>query len=173
MIQSKELTTMDQVMEHVGFVGDTLQVILKKVNELLKPQNMARIDSIITGVNGIIRDGSADFTALLGEARHTVADLDSMMKNVNTMIAGSDTLINRALADLHVTLQQATLTLSGIDSTVENVDWMVQNNAGNLGQLLYNMNRVSENLQEFSNTVKENPFLLIRAVARKERKLER
>ena len=173
LIQSKELTTMDQVMEHVGFVGDTLQVILKKVNELLKPQNMARIDSIITGVNGIIRDGSADFTALLGEARHTVADLDSMMKNVNTMIAGSDTLINRALADLHVTLQQATLTLSGIDSTVENVDWMVQNNAGNLGQLLYNMNRVSENLQEFSNTVKENPFLLIRAVARKERKLER
>ena len=173
LIQSKELTTMDEVMEHVGFVGDTLQVILRKVNELLKPQNLARIDSIIIGVNGIIRDGSADFAALLGEARNTVANLDTMLNNINTMVAGSDTLVNQALNDLHITLQQVNLTLSGIDSTVENVDWLVQNNAGSLRRMLDNMNRTSENLKELSNTVKENPFLLIRAVARKERKLER
>jgi len=172
LIASKELTTMDEVMEHVGVVGDTLQVLLSRVNQLLKPENVARVESIIVGINSVIQEGSEDFTALLAGAHHTVGTLDSMLVNIDGMLAGKDSLIDYVLLDTRETMAQAIATMAGIDSTVEDLDQLVVNNAKSLTRLVDNLNRTSENLKELSNTVKENPFLLIRVIPRRERKME-
>ena len=172
LIASKELTTMDQVMENVGVVGDTLKVLLSRVNRLLEPENVARIDSIILGVNSIIREGSEDFTALLASANHTVGTLDSMLINIDSMVAGKDSLIDYVLLDTRETMAQAIATMAEIDSTVQDMDQLLQNNAGSLVRIFDNLSHVSENLKELSNTVKENPFLLIRAIPRQERRMD-
>jgi len=172
LIPSKELTTMDEVMEHVGVVGDTLQMILSRVNQLLKPENVARIDSIISGVAAVIQEGSEDFTTLLASANRTVGTLDTLLHSIDGMVAGKDSLIEYVLLDTRETMAQAIITMAEIDSTVEDVDQLLQNNAGSLMQILDNLNHVSENLKELSSTVKDNPFLLIRAIPREERRME-
>ena len=172
LIPSKELTTMDEVMEHVGVVGDTLQMILSRVNQLLKPENVARIDSIISGVAALIQEGSEDFTTLLASANRTVGTLDTLLHSIDGMVAGKDSLIDYVLLDTRETMAQAITTMAEIDSTVEDVDQLLQNNAGSLMRILDNLNHVSENLKELSKTVKDNPFLLIRAIPRKERRME-
>jgi len=172
LIASKELTTMDQVMEHVGVVGDTLQVLLSRVNHLLKPENIARIDSIVIGVNSIIREGSEDFTALLASAHHTVGTLDSLLQNIDSMVASKDSLVDYVLLDTRRAMDQAIVTMAEIDSTVEDVDLLMQNNAGSVARIFDNLNRVSENLKELSNTIKDNPFLMFRAIPRQERKIQ-
>ena len=172
LILSKELTTMDEVMEHVGVVGDTLQMILSRVNQLLKPENVARIDSIISGVAAVIQEGSEDFTTLLASANRTVGFLDTLLHSIDGMVAGKDSLIDYVLLDTRQTMAQAITTMAEIDSTVEDVDQLLQNNAGSLMRILDNLNHVSENLKELSNTVKDNPFLLIRVIPREERRME-
>ena len=172
LIASKELTTMDQVMEHVGVVGDTLQVLLSRVNHLLKPENIARIDSIVIGVNSIIREGSEDFTALLASAHHTVGTLDSLLQNIDSMVASKDSLVDYVLLDTRRAMDQAIVTMAEIDSTVEDVDLLLKNNAGSLTKIFDNLNRVTENLKELSNTIKDNPFLMFRAIPRQERKIQ-
>jgi len=173
LIPSKELTTMDEVMEHVGVVGDTLQVILSRVNQLLKPENIARIDSIISGLATVIQEGSDDFTTLLASANRTVGTLDTLLHSIDGMVAGKDSLIDYVLLDTRQTMAQAITTMAEIDRTVEDMDQLLQNNAGSLIQILDNLNHVSENLKELSSTVKDNPFLLIRAIPRKERRMEK
>ncbi|MFH1069394.1 MAG: MlaD family protein [Candidatus Glassbacteria bacterium] len=171
LIASKELTTMDEVMEHVGVVGDTLQVILSRVNRLLKPENLARIDSIVTGLNSVIYDSKADFAALMRDADQTVLTLDSLTRDLDRMVTGNDTLLRTTLADASQALNRASSALAQIDTTIDHVDRMLLSNSSNIRVILDNLNTTSENLKEFSNTVKENPFLLFRAIPRQERKL--
>lgn len=171
LIQSKELTTMDQVMEHVGVVGDTLQVILSRVNQLLKPENLARIDSIVTGINSVIYESKTDFAALMHDADQAILELDTLIGNVNQMVTGSDSMLQSVLSDASEALNRASTTMALIDTTIDHVDRMLLINANNFRRILDNLNFATENLKEFSTTVKENPFLLIRAIPRQQRKL--
>ena len=75
LIPSKELTTMDEVMEHVGFVGDTLQVILGRVSRLLNPTNLARVDSIVMEVNNLLKQSSPDLAVTLARLREAAESL--------------------------------------------------------------------------------------------------
>jgi phospholipid/cholesterol/gamma-HCH transport system substrate-binding protein len=173
LISSKELTTMDDIMEQIGYVGDTLRVILSQVHDLLKPANVAQIDSILAGINSIIQESEPDIAGLIRDSRRTVASLDTLIYSINELVEEGDTLLVNILADTRQALQQATAALARIDSTVENVDRIVADNSSNLSRFLDNLNQTSQNLKVLTSLVKDNPFLLIRAFPKKERKLSR
>ena len=173
LIQSKELTTMDQVMEHVGFIGDTLQVVLHKVGLLLKPANISRVDSIIMGVNTLLHESTPDLAATLARTREAAETLDTLLHNVNELVIDGDARILSVLDEAEKTMRQARMALAGMDTTLMNVDRLVLGSAVDLQQLLDNLNQTSRNLQALSNTIKDNPFLLIRAFPKEERKLAR
>jgi phospholipid/cholesterol/gamma-HCH transport system substrate-binding protein len=173
LIQSKELTTMDQVMEHVGFIGDTLQVILHKVGQLLKPANLSRVDSIIMGVNTLLQESTPDLAATLASTRAATESLDTLLQNVNKLVIDGDAKILSVLDEAGKTMRQARMALAGMDTTLINVDRLVLGSAGNIQQLLDNLNQTSRNLQDLSNTIKDNPFLLMRAIPKEERRLAR
>jgi len=173
LIQSKELTTMDQVMEHVGFIGDTLQVLLGRVGLLLSPANLARVDSIIREVNNMLKQSSPDLAATLSGARRAVESLDTLLQNIDNLILEGDARILSVLDNAAEAMVQARIALAGVDTTLMNVDRLVLGNFSNLHQLLDNLNETSRNLKELSHTVKDNPFLLIRAIPKEERKLAR
>ncbi len=173
LIPSKELTTMDEVMEHVGFVGDTLQVILSRVNQLLNPSNLAPIDSIIMGVNHMLQQTSPDLEATLARARKATETLDTLLHNINEFVLDGDSRVLSVLDEAGETMKQVRIALAGVDTTLMNVDRVILGNSGRLQRVLDNLDQTSRNLKELSSTIKDNPFLLIRAIPKEERKLAR
>ncbi|MBN2288134.1 MAG: MCE family protein [Candidatus Glassbacteria bacterium] len=171
LIKSKELTTMDEVMEHVGDVGDTLKVVLGRVNRLLNPTNLARVDSIVMGVNNLLKEASPELKTTLARTRRAVESLDTLLHNVNALVAEGDTRILSVLDEAGETMRQARVVLAGVDTTLMNVDRLMLGNSGDLQQLLDNLSETSRNLKQLSGTIKDNPFLLIRAFPKEERKL--
>ncbi len=171
MISSKNLTTMDGMMDQMASVGDTLQGILHRVNLLLNPVNIARIDSIIAGINNVVRSASGDLELLLGDTRQTILTIDTLLGNINNLLVSSDSMVARVMLDARNSIQQATLTLAGIDTTVSGVEKMIENNASSLNEIIHDMERTSENLKIMSDQVKDNPFLLIRSIPKEERPL--
>jgi phospholipid/cholesterol/gamma-HCH transport system substrate-binding protein len=172
-IPSKELTTMDDVMEHVGFVGDTLQVVLGRVNQLLNPSNLARVDSIITGVNNMLQQTSPDLEATLARARKAAETLDTLLHNINEFVLDGDAKILSVLDEAGETVKQARVALAGVDTTLTNMDRVILGNSDQFQRVLDNLDQTSRNLKELSSTIKDNPFLLIRAIPKEERKLAR
>ncbi len=171
LIQSKNLATMDGMMDQVANVGDTLQIILHRVNLLLNPANIARIDSIIEGVNSVVQNTSGNLELLLSDTRQTVLSVDTLLENVNQLLAGSDSMVALVLQDARTSIRQATVTLAGIDTTVSGVEKLIENNSSSLNEIIHDMERTSENLKIMSDQVKDNPFLLIRAMPKEERSL--
>lgn len=173
LIPSKELTTMDDVMETIGFVGDTLRVILSQVHAVLKPANIAKFDSIITGINTFIQGGPGQLEDILNTAGHTLVSIDSLVSNLDRVVTASDTLVNQVLLETRGTVVRARRTMAEIDSVMGTVNHVVLDNATDLSRLIDNLNQTSENLKELSGIVKDNPFLLIRAIPREQRRLEK
>jgi phospholipid/cholesterol/gamma-HCH transport system substrate-binding protein len=172
LIKSKDLATLDGVMEQANVVSDTLLVIMNRVSHLLSPAMIARIDSIVTGVNGLVQEASGELTGLLVDARHTVSELDSLLAGVNEMLAGSDSMVARVMNDTRETIHQANITLAGIDTTVSGVEKLLDNNASGLSGIIQDMERTSTNLKIMSGQIRDNPFTLIRAMPKPERKLK-
>ncbi len=170
-IKSKSMATTDDMMDRMTVVGDTLQIILHRVNLLLKPTNIARIDSIISGVNKVVHSASGDMELLLGDVRQAVLSIDTLLGNVNRLLAGSDSMVARVMQDARASIQQATATLAGIDTTVAGVEKLIENNSSSLNAIIHDMERTSENLKIMSDQVRDNPFLLIRTIPKEERSL--
>jgi phospholipid/cholesterol/gamma-HCH transport system substrate-binding protein len=171
LINSKDLTTMDGMMDQMVNVGDTLKEILHRVNLLLNPTSIARIDSIIAGVNTVVQSTSGDLELLLSDTRQTVHSIDTLLGNVNQLLAGSDSMVTLVMQDARNSIQQATATLAAIDTTVYSAEKLLENNSSSLNGIIHDMERTSENLKIMSDQVKDNPFLLIRAIPKKERAL--
>jgi phospholipid/cholesterol/gamma-HCH transport system substrate-binding protein len=172
LIRSKDLATLDGVMEQANVVSDTLLVVMNRVSTLLNPATIARIDSIVIGVNGLVQNASGELTGLLVDARQSVNSLDSLLSNVNNMLAGSDSLVSKVMADTRRTVQQATITLAGIDTTVSGVQLLLNHNAASLNGIIQDMEQTSVNLKVMTDQIKDNPFTLIRAFPRPERQLD-
>ncbi len=173
LIPSKELTTMDEVMEHVGFVGDTLRVILGRVSRLLNPTNLARVDSIVMGVNNLLQQSSPDLAVTLSRVREAAESLDSLLNNANDLLLNADTKVLSVIQEAGETMKLTRVVLAGVDTTLMHADRLIVGNAGNFQQLLDNLNQTSRNLRELSGAIKDNPFLLFRVMPTKERKLAR
>ena len=172
LIKSKNLSSLDSVMEQVSVVGDTLLMIMNRVSALLNPATIARVDSIVSGVNTMVHDASGELTGLLVDARKSVSELDTLLNSANMMLAGSDSLVRKVMIDTRKTVQQATVTLAGIDTTVAGVETLLNTNAASLSGIVADMERTSANLKVMTDDIKDNPFLLIRAMPKKERPLK-
>ncbi|MEA2062204.1 MAG: MlaD family protein [Gemmatimonadota bacterium] len=171
LVPSKELTTMDQVMEHVGGLGDSLAVILGRVNMLLNPDNLTQVDSIIRGVNHMIQRSSEDMAATFAGARKVTGTLDTLLHDIDNLVKKSDPRVLALLEEASRMLGDARATLAGMDTSLANMDRFMLGNAGEIRLLLDNLSQTSQNLKELSQAVKDNPFLLIRAIPRQERVL--
>ena len=172
-IPSKELTTLDDVMEHVGFVGDTLQVILGRVSQLLNPSNLARVDSIIMAFNHMLQQTSPDLEATMARAGKAAETLDTLLHNINEFVLDGDTRALSILDEAGETVKQARVALAGVDTTLMNMDRVILGNFDQFQRVLDNLDKTSRNLKELSSTIKDNPFLLIRAIPKEERKSAR
>ncbi|MCE5271991.1 MlaD family protein [bacterium] len=172
LIQSKEMLELSDVLEKFDTVGDTVQAILHSVHSLLSPQNTARIDSIIEQTNSVLRTVNPRVSEVLTNMNEAAASMDSLLRNISRFVDGADTSFQRLAGSAQVLIAQAGTTLARIDTTAQGANALLTTNSGSLTQALENIRQASYDLHLLSDAVKDNPFLLIRAIPKKERKLQ-
>ncbi len=172
LIRSKEMLEMSDVLEKFDMVGDTVQAILHSVHKLLSPQNTARIDSIIEQTNSVLRTVNPRISEVLDNLNGATASMDSLLRNINQFVDGADTSFQRLAQSAQGLIAQAGTTLARIDTTAQGANALLEINSGHLTEALENIRQASYDLHLLSDAVKDNPFLLIRAIPKKERKLK-
>jgi phospholipid/cholesterol/gamma-HCH transport system substrate-binding protein len=172
-IRTRESVDISDVQEKMIMIGDTLQALLGNVDKIFSPINIARIDSIIAQVNCTLLETSPKVGTILVNVNHATASLDSLLREVAQFMSGADTSITSVLSNTRQMMDEAKGAMADIDTTVNNVDLMVTGNSAKMTEVLNNLYQISVNLKDLSSTIRDNPFLLIRAIPKKERKLEK
>ena len=154
-----------------------LQVTLVRVNDLLSSSNRANFAATLAETRGMITENRAQVKSsianlssasqklepLLQDFRKTSAQANEALNHIDSLIGENRKDIRQAILDLRQSLVTVNDLTGRLDQTVDV-------NSENIDELLENFRHVSENLREFTNTIKTRPYTLIRSSSPAEHK---
>jgi phospholipid/cholesterol/gamma-HCH transport system substrate-binding protein len=150
---------------------------IARVNDLLGPQNRANLAATIANARGMLEENrpqikttlrnvnsvSEKLQPLLEDFRKTSDEANQTLNHVDAMVGENRADVRQAVVELRRTLTNMTDATAQIDQTLDV-------NSENIDELLDNMRHVTENLKEFTSTIKTRPYTLIRASNPREHK---
>ena len=154
-----------------------VKITLARVNDLLNDTNRANLAGTLAETRGMIAENrggvkttvqnlstaSKKLEPLLDDLRKTSAQANQALDHIDSLIGENRTDIREAVIELRKSLATVTDLTSRLDQTLDV-------NSENIDELLENLRHVSQNLKEFTNTIKTKPYTLIRATNPREHK---
>jgi len=159
-----------QLFKTLNDRASELQVTLARVNDLLSDSNRANLAATLAETRGMIEEnrGSVKTTVqnlnsasqklapLLEDLRKTSVQADETLNHVDSLIGENSDDVRQAVIDLRRSLATVRDLTGRLDQTLDV-------NSDNIDELLDNLRHVSQNLKEFTNTIKTRPYTLIRS----------
>jgi len=147
-----------------------LKVTVNRINDLMSDRNRANLAGTLSEARGMIAENrpnvkstvqnlnaaSQKFTPLIDDLRKTSAQANEALNHVDSLIGENREDLRKAVLELRRSLATVTDLTSKLDQTLDV-------NAENIDELLENFRHVSENLKEFTDTIKRRPYTLIRS----------
>jgi phospholipid/cholesterol/gamma-HCH transport system substrate-binding protein len=166
-----------QLLEALNDRASEIQVTLARVNDLLNDTNRANLAGTLAETRGMLAENRGPVKAtvqnlhsateklepLLQELRKTSAQANETLNHVDSLIGDNRADVRQAVIDLRRSLATLTDLTGRLDQTLDV-------NSDNIDELLENLRHVSQNLKEFTNTIKTRPYTLIRSANPREHK---
>jgi len=166
-----------QLLHTLNARATELQVTIDRVNDLLSAQNRANLSGTLAQTHQMIAEDRPQIKATLGhlnasseklgplldDLRKTSAQANETLNHVDAMIGDNRADVRQAVIDLRKSLATVTDLTGRLDQTLDV-------NSENIDELLENFRQVSQNLKEFTDTIKAKPYTLIRSSTPREHK---
>jgi phospholipid/cholesterol/gamma-HCH transport system substrate-binding protein len=148
----------------------SLQTTIDRVNDLLNDTNRKNIAGVMSQANQMLAEDRKPLNATLNNMKDLTAKLSPMlddfkktMAKADDAISDADKMIKDNSQPLHDTLMKAHEALTSMASVTDQLDRTLNVNSGNLDEIIENFRKVSENMKEFTETIKTRPYTLIRS----------
>ena len=196
VVPSREAVTFSDLTVKIGEITDTAQDLMVDVKgdvELLigdlrelthsmqafaSEENQRNISSLLENANAMVEQQAPKFDQITDqisdllvkvdgtvEQLHKVAETaDITVANVNRTVDETREPIKRDLAELEAALTQAR-------TVMEEVNALVLSNQSNIDETLENFRNTSENLEQFSDEIRQRPWSLLRAKPKPDRQV--
>jgi phospholipid/cholesterol/gamma-HCH transport system substrate-binding protein len=99
-----------------------------------------------------------------------IQDLHKTSEEANKALTHIDELLGENRADVRQAVVELRKSLTTLTDITGRLDQTLDVNTANIDELLDNFRRVSQNLKEFTDTIKKRPYTLIRATNPREHK---
>jgi len=147
-----------------------LKVTVERVNDLLNDQNRANLAGTLAETRGMIAENRAPVKSTVQHLSSASEKLEPLLQDLrktsaqaNETLSHVDSLIGENRADIRQAIVELRKSLTTIDHLTGQLDQTLDVNADNIDELLENLRHVSQNLKEFTNTIKTRPYTLIRS----------
>jgi phospholipid/cholesterol/gamma-HCH transport system substrate-binding protein len=166
-----------QLLKTLNDRAAELQVSIARVNDLLSDRNRANLAGTLAETRGMLAEnrGALKSTVqnlnaatqklqpLLEDLRKTSAQANETLDHVDSLIGDNRDDVRQAVKDLRASLATVNDLTGRLDQTLDV-------NSDNIDELLENLRHVSQNLKEFTTTIKTRPYTLIRSATPPEHK---
>jgi len=166
-----------QLLQTLNARATEMKVTIERVNDLLNAQNRANLAGtlaqthqmlaedrpIVKSALGHVNAASEKIGPLLDDLKKTSAEANKTLDHVDGMIGENRDDVHQAVLQLRKSLNNVTSLTGRLDDTLDV-------NSENIDELLENLRHVSQNLKEFTDTIKSKPYTLIRSSSPREHK---
>ena len=147
-----------------------LKVTIDRVNQLLSAQNRANLSATLAGTRGLIEENRPQIKSTIQHLDSVSQKLEPLLQDLhkdteeaNQALTHLDALLGENSADVRQSVIELRKSLTTVTDITGRLDQTLDVNTENIDELLDNFRRVSQNLKEFTNTIKRRPYTLIRA----------
>jgi len=154
-----------------------LKETVARINDLLSAPNRANLSATLANTRGLVEENrpqikstlqnlngsSQKLEPLIEDLRRTSAETNKALNNVDALIGENRPDVRQAISQLRNSLTTVTTVTGRLDQTLDV-------NAENIDELLDNLRQATENLNEFTATIKNRPSSLIRSTSPPEHK---
>jgi len=154
-----------------------LKVTVDRVNDLLNDKNRQNVSATLSDLHGMLAENRPQIKhtlnnvdaateklgPLLDQIKKTIYQADGTLKKV-------DGLVDDNKEDIRASVIKLRQSLENVSSITGQLQRMLDDNDYNIEELLNNLRIVSENLKEFTDTIKTRPSSLINPGRTRDRK---
>jgi len=147
-----------------------LKVTVDRVNELLSAENRANLSATLAGTRGVIEENRPQIKSTIQHLDSVSQKLEPLLQELhknseeaNQALTHLDAVLRENSADVRQSVIELRKSLTTLTDITGRLDQTLDVNTENIDELLDNTRRVSQNLKEFTNTIKRRPYTLIRA----------
>lgn len=175
VIPSQETITVDDLQRKVVALADSAQTTLASVNNDV---NKITVDAhqVLANVNNLTgRANQQHLSAILSNADRATAQLSSKigptLDKVNQTVTNANNTITSLQQPMQADLTELHGTLQAYHEVGSNVQSILSQNRDNIDYILENMRLTTDNLNDFTRTIKAEPWSLVRIRQPEERKV--
>jgi phospholipid/cholesterol/gamma-HCH transport system substrate-binding protein len=172
-IASQEAASLDEIAGKLARVADSANTLITQaqgqlndisgnVNHLLAnldamtgPRNQKKVQAILDNIDGLIVNERPKIDHLTDQLARVSEHADDTIQNVNGTITDLRDPMRKDLLELQTTLHQAQGLLESMQVIVRANDYKIDDTVENLRQ-------ATDNLNQFTNSLKQRPWSLIR-----------
>jgi phospholipid/cholesterol/gamma-HCH transport system substrate-binding protein len=169
--QAKELLTT------LNARAGELQETIARVNDVLNTRNRENLSATLASARAMLEENRPEIkstiqnlNAVSQKVQPLIQDLHKTSDEASKALDHLDQVIGENREDLRQVVIEARKTLTTLNGIATQLDQTLDANTENIDELLDNFRRVSQNLKEFTETIKKRPYTLIRASNPREHK---
>ncbi len=173
IVPSQEAASLDEIAGKLATVADSANTLITQaqgelngisgnVNHLIAnldtmtgPRNQKKVQAILDNVDRLVADERPKIDRLTDQLSRVSEHADDTIQNVNGTVTDLRDPVRKDLAELQTTLEQAKGLLQSMQTVVRANDYKIDDTVENLRE-------ATDNLNQFTNSLKQRPWSLIR-----------
>jgi phospholipid/cholesterol/gamma-HCH transport system substrate-binding protein len=174
---NKVLPQAQELMANLNMRVKELSVTISRVNDVLNDENRANISGSLAQLHGMLKEDRPMVKSTLNNVNGASAkisplidDLKKTSDQANETLKKLDAMLGENREDLRASIKKLRESLNNVASITKRIDQTLDINTETIDELLMNLRDVSENLREFTDTIKTHPSELIHSSSPKEHK---
>src|SRR5580700_9535092 len=159
-----------QLIQSLNDRSTELKVTVERVNDLLNAENRANLSATLANTRGLIEENRPQIKSTIQHLDTVSQKLEPLLQDLhkdseeaNQALTHLDAVLGENSADVRQSVIELRKSLTTLTDITGRLDQTLDVNTENIDELLDNFRGVSQNLKEFTNTIKRRPYTLIRA----------
>ena len=196
LVRSEEAITFSDITKKVADVTDTAQALMVDVKddielmiadlralthnlqELTGEENQRNVESLLRNANSMVETQAPKIDQitdqigeLLTKVDATVDDLRKVAETADKTVANIDRTVEETREPIKRDLAELEQTLVEARAMIEDLRLLVAVNSGDINETIQNFRATSENLERFSDEIRQRPWSLLRTKPKADRQV--
>ena len=172
LLKCEDVPPLMQLMKPIAKAADQINEALVQVKQILRKENQNEIHSILLNLNKLLGENQKTVSVLIKNINEMILDFNRMGTKIDNLLTSNEENISNSVKHLEETLRQTKKLMNNIDKMMVDLDNVVKTKGNNFNEIMENLTRTTDNLEQFSRSIKERPWQLLRKSAPKERKIK-
>jgi phospholipid/cholesterol/gamma-HCH transport system substrate-binding protein len=159
-------TLITQAQGEINDISGNVNHLLANLDTMTGPQNQKKVQAILDNVDRLIADERPKIDRLTDQLAKLSEHADDTIQNVNGTVTDLHEPMRKDLLELQTTLHQT-------QGLLQSMQVIVRANDDKIDDTVENLREATDNLNQFTNSLKQRPWSLIRTKQPGERQVPR